>query len=424
MTTKARSFRSFAMIAMLALGAPLTAAGCAVDSDEEGIDDGASSDDITQTTNSKVKRQSIGNCWLYAVHGWVESINKRATGVELNTSETYTTYWHWFEQIANGGYADELSTGGSFGVATDLIIRYGIIAEGAFIPAEQEAEMSNTQSKALAAMNASLKTGALKDRAARRDRKLVRAELDKAFGLSTDVKAKLDKVFGAGVTRTLDRSYASRKTGTDILRAKDITVAVPNATTHQAVKATLADAIGTGSQWNRQGTLAFKEVDYPTNDAERRKLQIRMQRALHDGVPLVISWAVDFNALTRDSKFSKQELDRLGPGRQGGHMTNITDYQAKLADGTTLLAGKSDYTAAQLDKALASETKIEFFRVKNSWGSLRPDRWTVGDGYHDLLIDYVNGPIKKCAEVNGTSDPNNCPTTQTPLWDVVLPAGY
>ncbi len=73
MTTKARSFRSFAMIAMLALGAPLTAAGCAVDSDEEGIDDGASSDDITQTTNSKVKRQSIGNCWLYAVHGWVES---------------------------------------------------------------------------------------------------------------------------------------------------------------------------------------------------------------------------------------------------------------------------------------------------------------------------------------------------------------
>ena len=104
-------------------------------------------------------------------------------------------------------------------------------------------------------------------------------------------------------------------------------------------------------------------------------------------------------------------------------MTVFSDYQAKLADGTVLEAGKT-YDKTKLAAALNSDTKIEFFRIKNSWGALRSDRWDIGSGYHDMMIDYLNGPIKKCAEVNGTSDPNNCPTTQTPLWDVVLPAGY
>jgi hypothetical protein len=409
------------MLSMLTLAAG--AQGCATEADIETSEDGASSDDITRLENTQVKRQSIGNCWGYAVHSWVESINKRATGKDANFSESYMTYWHWFEQIANGGAGSEIQTGGSYSVATDLIIRYGMISEGDFISAEAEAEMSGTQKAALDAMNVSLKTGALKEPAARRDRKLVRAELDKAFGLGADKRAVLDKVFGVGVTKTLDRSYRSRKTGTAILRASDIEAAVPNATTHKAEKVKLSDAIGTGT-WMKTGKYAFQEVDYPRNDAERRAVQIRVQRALHDGAPVVVSWAVDFNALSSISQFSKVELDRRGPGRQGGHMTVITDYQVALKDGRTLKAGESNYTDADLTSALSPDSKVEFFRVKNSWGSVRPDRWETGNGYHDLMMDYLNGPIKKCVEVNNTSDPNNCPTMQNPWWDLVLPAGY
>jgi hypothetical protein len=413
--------RSLALASMMALASG--AQGCAA-TDEAGAseDEGASTDDVTKIDNSKVKRQSIGNCWVYAVHSWVESLNKRATGTEVNLSESYMTYWHWFDEIANGSVGDELETGGSYDVAASLIERYGMIPEGEFISAEAEAEMSNTQKTALDAMNASLKSGALKDSAARRDRKLVRAELNKAFGLPADKVAMIDKVFGAGVSKTLDRSFKSRKTGTQVLRAKDIPVAVPNATTHQPVKATLQDAIGTGS-WSRSGPLAFQEVNYPGTDAERRAIQVRIQKALHDGAPIVISWAVDFNALTSTSQFSKAEVERRGPGRQGGHMTIISDYQVKLQDGTVLKAGESSYSKAQLEKALEPAASVEFFRVKNSWGSIRPDRWETGNGYHDLMIDYLNGPIKKCVEVNHTSDPNQC-SPQTPWWDLVLPAGY
>jgi hypothetical protein len=137
---------------------------------------------------------------------------------------------------------------------------------------------------------------------------------------------------------------------------------------------------------------------------------------------MTVSWDVDFNALTRDSKFSKAELTARGPGHQGGHMTLLADYQIKLKDGRVLEAGKS-YSEADMSAALDPSAALELLRVKNSWGGIRSDRWDVGNGYHNLMIDYLNGPIKKCEQVNGVSDLNQC-SDATPLRDVVFPAGY
>jgi hypothetical protein len=241
-----RTLRTLALPLALGVFATLTP-GCSVETGGESEADGPSTSDITQLDQSAVKRQSIGNCWIYAIHSWVESLNKRSTGVELNLSESYVTYWHWFEQIANRSVGKELETGGSYGVATDLIIRYGMMAEGDFLPSEANAEMSGIQKSALLAMNASITTGALKDPAARRNRALVRSELDKAFGLLPEVRANLDAVFGADVSKTLDRSYKSAAPGKGVLRATDIPAAIPDAVTHQVAKVTLADAIGTPS---------------------------------------------------------------------------------------------------------------------------------------------------------------------------------
>jgi hypothetical protein len=416
---------------MLAL-ASTSALGCAVDdgaassSDEET---GSSTDDITQVDHTKVKRQSIGNCWLYAVSSWAEALHKAATGEETNTSESWHTYWHWFEQLANGGGRDEISTGGSYGTGVDLITRYGIMMEGDFIPSEADSEMSNRQKTALDAINASLKSGVLSDPVARRNRATVRRELDRAWGLSPEMVDAIDAVFGPGVERTLDRAFVSREPGHNILRAKDYEARLVDPQAREYVNVTLADAIGTsrGGWWSpREGRFAWNEVNYPSRASDRRAFWKRVQRALHDEMPVVTSWKVDFNALSRQSRFSMAELESRGPGRQGGHMTVMHDYQAEVPGIGLLLAGEQA-TPEQMQAALHDDTKIEFVRVKNSWGGIRPDRWddAVLPGYHDLELAYLDGPIKECAEdADGNSDLTRCNREVTPLWDVVLPAGY
>lgn len=424
--------RWLSLASMLAL-ATLGAAGCAADTQDDNVvsgEDESSKDDITQVSHTKVKRQSIGNCWLYATTSWLEAMNKAATNEEQNTSESWLTYWHWYEQIANGGARDEISTGGSYGTAADLIARYGIMNEADFIPSEGTSEMSNRQSTALNAINASLKNGALKDPAVRRDRKAVRKELDRAWGLSEEMIRRIDNVFGAGVERTLDRSGTATEAAAAnaVIAPRAFKVRLKDPQTGEFVTGTLADAVGKGNGWwaPRQGKFAWNEVNYPSLRSERRAFWKRVQKALHDGQPVITSWKVDFNALTRDSKFSKAELDRLGPGRQGGHMTVMHDYQADVP-GVGLLKAGEQATAEEMEKALADGTQIQFVRVKNSWGGIRPDRWddAVLPGYHDLELGYLDGPIKECDEdASGNTDPTRCTRQVTPLWDVVLPAGY
>ena len=423
--------RWLTLASMFAL-ATASSAGCATETDDAESSDGeegSSVDDITQVSHTKVKRQSIGNCWLYATTSWLEALNKRATGTEKNTSESWLTYWHWYEQIANGGASGEISTGGSYGTAADLIARYGLMMEGDFIRGEAEAEMSNAQSTALNKINDSLKNGVLKDPAARRDKKIIRRELDAAWALPPEVVTRINAVFGETVTRTLDRSTTAQRVAAanKVITPKSFPVKLKDPQTGQLVNATLADAVGTSQGWwsPRTGKFAWNEVNYPFDATGRRAFWKRVQKALHDQMPVITSWKVDFNALSSTSKFSLAELQRRGPGRQGGHMTVLHDYEATVP-GQGLLKAGQPATAAQMQAALADGTKIHFIRVKNSWGGIRPDRWESAAiaGYHDLEMGYLDGPIKECAERDGQTDTTNCTRDVTPLWDVVLPAGY
>lgn len=424
----AKRSRWFFLSSLVALA--VAPAGCAADRQGIATDDGigSSTDDITQVDHAKVKRQSIGNCWIYAVSGWAEALNKASVGTEANTSESWMTYWHWYDQLANGAARGEIQTGGWFGTGVDLLTRYGIVLEKDFIASEADAEMSNRQSTALDAVNASLKGGALKDAVARRDRKAIRAELDRAWQLDAPTIKRINDVFGDSVSRTLDRSSeaATLASANQIITTKSFRVKLHDARTREVVDATLADAIGKNNGWGpREGALAWNEATYPSDATSRRSFWKRVQRALHDNQPVVISWKVDFNALTSDSRFSLEELRRRGPGRQGGHMVLMHDYQAEVPGLGVLKAGETA-TPEQMEKALSDDTRIQFIRIKNSWGGIRPDRWNQASiaGYHDLELPYLDGPIKECKEVNGTSDPNDCPREVVPVWDVVLPAGY
>jgi hypothetical protein len=405
-------------------------------SDEQIIEEDSA---ITSVDHSKVERQSIGNCWVYAVTGWAEALNRSAAVAgqeELNLSQSYITYWHWFDQIANSGVSN-IETGGSYEVALRLFDRYGMTREGHFIPSEATAEMSARQKSALDKVNASLKSGVLADSKNRRNRAMVRAELDKAWNLDADVVKALDTVFGKDVSKTIARDYTmvapavtTRADGSSvvIIRAKDIAVKTTKfaAGVSTASVGTLQDVMGSGN-YSRTGALAWKSVYYPTNSSSRRAFQKRVQRALHDKQPVIVSWFVDFNALGRDSTFKLDRLQQSGPGRQGGHMVVMHDYEVDNVPGFgTLPAGTIENRPEALTAALSDTATIKFFRIKNSWGTMRSDRWDTSSlpGYHDLYVDYLNGPVKQCTEkADGSVDTASCSNT-TPLWDVVLPAGY
>lgn len=417
------SWSRFSRAAALALLASLPL-GC-------GSEPESQTDDVTDIKNTSVKNQSIGNCWVYATVGWAESLHMTHSGEQLDFSESYVSYWHWFEQITQGAAGEssiarmdsgknEITTGGWFGLAVELMRRYGVVREGAFIPEEAEAARSSRQSSALSAINQSLKTGALMEASARRDPAKVRAELDKAWGLSPEITALLDEVFGADVSRSLYDPSVRIPEGSTLKRPADIEVGVRP----DGGPLTLADAIGEpASSYNvlqRKGEFAWTEVNYPTGESARREFLRRAQKSMHAGHPVIMTWFVDFNAM--DNATSAFKAPPATPGRQGGHMTVLEDYEIENVPGYgTLEAGTVVTDEKALEAALADEATISFFRIKNSWGSsLSPE--TGADefrGYHDLYMEYLNGPITRCIE-EGT-DKCARKEDEVPLTALVLP---
>ena len=139
--------------------------------------------------------QSIGNCWIYATLGWVESMNRSRTGVEANYSESYLTFWDWFAKITtgsgvsttttNGMTTRTIETGGSWQLAASLIKQRGLMTEGDFIPDESTAEMSACQAAAERTVNQALSVGGeLATPEARRDGARVFAVLARAWNLT------------------------------------------------------------------------------------------------------------------------------------------------------------------------------------------------------------------------------------------------
>jgi hypothetical protein len=322
-------------------------------------------------------------------------------------------------QVATMSNADELTTGGFWGVAGEIMLRYGIMEEGTFIPEEEEAIRSARQRSAKNAMNASLKDGVLSDPAARRDPAKVRAELDIAWQLTPEVVETLNQVFGDRVERTVYEQAPPAETG--ILMARNLGVGhLDNGSSRQVIS--LADAIGTSASYyhyrTRSGEYAWNAEYYPSNASSRRDFQIDMQRAMHASQPVLLSWLVDFNAMSGNHFMEPPET----PGRQGGHLIVVEDYQINDVPGYgTLEAGTLVLDQAVLDAALSPEANIEFIRIKNSWGeSLAPDNLEQLEGYHDLYMKYLDGPIAKCHE-EGDDDCART-TDETPLRKMILPS--
>lgn len=344
----------------------------ACSSDAAPDESGELSDDVVNVMQSRVKNQSIGNCWLYASVGWVESLHLRATGEELNLSETYLTHWDWYEKLTKPSNAtiESITTGGFFSTATRLMNTYGLLDEGAFIPGEATVDLSSAQSKAEAYVNESLKTGVL-----RKDRSpaTVRKELAKAFGLTADVVAQLDATFGPAAPRSLGTVPA----GFPLRKTSDLVVTQKRAG-QPATTVKLKDEI-----------LRWSEVSRPTDRSKLRGYLRRVQKALHDGQPVLAVWNVDWES--RDRAAGTFPKMASAAKIDGVHMTVLEDYQAAYVPNYgTLPAGVTITDPNLLTAALADQVEIPFFRIKNSWGNTAdPSGSGSYKGYADLYSAYL-----------------------------------
>lgn len=419
---------SIALASALALSS-LAVTGCS----DEGGDD-SQSQDVGDAKNSKVERQAIGNCWLYATASWVEGIRMwhleqaEPGAPEPDLSQSYWTMWHWFDEIVDGAAWTEISTGGNTWTANDIIRKRGLMSEEDFVKEDVTSEMSSRQSSALAKINDEIKNGRLKESQSRNDPELVLSVLMDAWQLEDEVREQILATFGADGSNTLE--FGGSTEGTKIVAASDYLVAYPERETDPSAptlrETNLDEAIG---EW--------RTVRYPGSASGRRDFQIRVQKTIHDGVAAIVTWDVDFNAMEGrpgdlQGSFNMTTRNELGPGRQGGHMTVFEDYAVETEEFGLLEAGVTldpadPEDAAKLDAALDLTSEVKFFRIKNSWGAFRDDRSSAPGfpGYHDLYMDYMNGPMSGwCPSVEGAKNAENCRGTSTPLRDVYLPPGY
>lgn len=348
-------------------------------------DDSASSEDaITDVPHTPVKEQSIGNCWVYASVAWAEALHRSAASESVDLSESYLTYWHWYDQIASRAPA-QLETGGFFNEATRLMSTYGLVSEAKFIPGDESRTSSVRQKLALARVNDALKqsdgtANPFLGRLAtpeKRTPKNIRAVLDDAFELDADVRADLASTFGPDAPRPLTRDRA--------VPARFITpwtFQVTAKTPTTAKVTTTLDAVI--PQW---------EEAYVYGDEQSARAPLRrLQKALHDSLPALVTWNVDFASSQNDGAFRRRPTSHLDKW-DGSHMTVVEDYQAtNVPNFGTLAAGATITDPQALASVLVDQSSVSFLRIKNSWG-FRPSPSGSEElkGYYDLYADYLFG---------------------------------
>jgi hypothetical protein len=414
-------------------------AGCAADAEEPRA---TTEDPLVDIPVSSIRDQKeTGNCWLYATTSWVESIELAALREKQHASTVkappplsiaYFDYWDWYATITRGDITskvaktireDQLDAGGSWGAAVELIARRGLVRAADFGGGAGIMKDADLTDAALDAIATSLLTGPLATKAARKDGALVRHELDKAFGLSPPMRSALTAAFGADGARGYDDGTATSTPS--IVTAADLDVLVPRAGAASMVRP-LSDVIGQRKGGDdpdqRTGTYAWGVAPYTHHTkAATRAYFKRIQRALHAGVAVPISWFLADNA-DPDGIGAYKTVPSAPAGATDSvdHETLIVDYEVTDVPGFGTLRAGVDATTAQRTAALDDAATIVFLRVKDSYATrvVKKKRVTM----NDLYVDYLTGTVRVC--------PDGAPSTSSkcqdvvPLEDVTLPPGF
>ena len=407
-----RSASSFSLLPLAA--ASLLFAACGT----EGAATNAAEDDVTSGADTAVKEQTIGNCWLYATAAWTEALHLNATGQTVDVSEGYWSFWYWFEEVVGGDLAlreldvnDPITEGGWWGVAAEIIGRYGWMREQDF-RSDAVGTKATWHKEAVEAMNASLQNGLLADPLVRTDRVKVLRELARIWKLDAGLLAELEKVFGVGAVKTFGRgaSPSTRIQLADTLRSigsdgkKVVTLA--DVLGKQEVGSTIGEGRRTGAEaWSE---LRYQFANDDAGAKTRRAILANVQNTLHHKTPVPIAWGVG-NAVNGVYGGTQSYVNGL-------HESVLVDYAATDVPGAGALELGVPVTDEKiLEAALDPATKITHFRLKNSWGSdpfYSEEEWRqfgyggappteakssylpAKPGYNDLDIAYVDSRLQ------------------------------
>lgn len=343
---------------------------------------------VTRVNHTEVKQQSIGNCWLYAVASWMESL-KLNEGQSFNVSESYWTYWDWYEKLRSG--RSELTTGGHWSKAKRILNKYGWVEEGDFIPEESDAAMSDRQACAERKVRQELKSGGRLD--GDRSEATLLAVLDEAFTCNSQTPVNGKQTWQEKSRTTLDT----------MLR-------LPNSDDALSMKS-MMNLWKTVYNPNSYDQSSLKRLPSESTMRSFKKVETRIKKALNDHMPVILSFFVSFNAVDENGKFNLNSLAEKGSlGSTGGHMVVMHDYTVDNVPGFDYL-GEGDMDAELKEAALLGD--FDYIVNKNSWGSHRTDRPWLKDGYSRITWDYLTKIV-----------PTEDGDYQRMLYDVVLPPGY
>ncbi len=374
--------------------------------------------DVMQTA---VKQQGLPNCWIYATAGWAESLHARATGDQVDVSEAYWTFLHWFEQLVEPGNTGEVSHAGSWTRIRSLISKYGLMGEREFLGEDRDplSPRQTTQRSIARELRQSIASGALSTAEARSNRTLVRDELLRLWKIPPETIEVLTAAFGADMTRTFS-THSGDDQSPEFAAVDD---PARGLFSPQSFKVRYSSTPGGELETKALGEAIFEWglVNYNNGGHDPRIFQRRVQRAMHDGLPVIMVWFIDHDALDWRGSFS---LTTRAPRKYPLHFSVLHDYQAKVSGIGTVPIGPVTLTPSLRAALLSDDTTIDFFRTKNSWGILARDMNFPMPGYYDLHWSYLNGSVKQCAtRADGAAIPSSCRPT-TPLQGVILPFGY
>ncbi|HYX34582.1 MAG TPA: hypothetical protein VE954_15895 [Oligoflexus sp.] len=339
--------------------------------------------DVTSVKHSPVKRQSIGNCWLYAHSTWLESMLLNTLDKVVDVSETYWTYWDFYWKVSGQRLYKEgdedLATGGGWGLSTSIIKNHGWVEEGKFImtadglPADTEA-MSRSQACAETYMLEALKEGG--SLVGVTDSTAIHAALQKAFSCGGDYKVNLNP--DGSIPEGLEVHSAQ----TTML--KD----VKNPQRSQSLQYWV-DRWSSVSPVSPYSKNSGKRL--PSLETEKQSTDVvkRVMKALNDKQPVVMSFFVSFNAPNENGVFNTRTLaDARELGSSGGHMVVLHDYTVTDVPGQEGgRLGEGDLSPELKNAALGG--KLEMLVAKNSWSSDRADRPWIKDGFSRFSWDYL-----------------------------------
>jgi hypothetical protein len=372
-----------------------------------------SSADVSTVENTSVKQQVVGTCWIYTTAGWAEALHLKATGEKSDISEAYWLYWHLWSMITNGEVAESgvIEEGGHWGTAAELASRYGVLEESDFLPIEGTGKLKDRDLDAMNAIMVELAVTSLKDEAARKDGAKVRSALNAAFNLQPETIAWMDAVFGKDGGKDFGPGGgALASENAPVVPAASYRVAGPSGA---PAKLTLKEAIGRDlPESNPNRRTGFQTWTYAAQPMSRA-LERRIQKALHQGLPVPIAFWVDEKAKTAEGSFKEPSET---PEKFEHHLALLTDYEiSNLPEFGTLKAGQEETRNEALAAAIASESGVDFLRIKNSWGASPRMNSSIPPGYYDLFSKYLSASVNVC---NGSA----CAAKNIVTY-VILPPG-